>query len=644
MSPTIIPRNHSTSVPQAIVIVDCETLPGPHPNDKASRLHLFRLGCATALRLENGKVTRRKTLDFTDPEEFWQWLCEVSHVGRPTWLIAHKISFDLTVLDFWKQLNGTEWRISDADVPALAKRKRKNGKKLWNGFIVDEDPPVILSAKHRHGWRLLAVDTLNYWRKSLKQLGESIGKPKFSMPQFSEPDASWFDYCRNDVDILETAFVELLQWWKEQDLGMFRYTTPSLSFAAWRHSFRDKVIVRHDEDDVRKLERSAYYGGRLELLYRGDVKEDLFELDVNSIYPAILHDELFPVELTDHWQEDGGRAPESHQIAGFAAADVLIDTKEPLYPYRVKEGLIFPTGTFWTSLCGPELQKAKDMGAIITVGRWANYRLGRPFVRFVKHFWDERIRYRNEGNDVYADFCKDILTGFYGKWAQMNGEWIDAPLAHEVQPWRRWRNINAQTGERIDYRTFGYHVQKRGERKDHKWACPIISGFTTSYARQLIRKLTRIAGNENVYYIVTDALFVNREGMLALQDAGWIDRDALGKLKVKTYGPGGTFTALHNYSVGSKSVPARNKSTQVALDDGSDGYLEFENLRAITSRVPLPGVKVTPKPVQLNCDYWRGTLKPDGRVVPLKIDASHDDFRIKLEKRILTSIRETPCS
>lgn len=640
MSPTIIPGNKSTAVPQSIVLLDCETLPTKHPTRKNSQLHTFRLGCATALRLENGKVTRRKVLDFTDPEQFWLWLCEVSQVGRPTWLFAHNIGFDLTVLEFWKQLNGTEWRISDDDVPQLAKRKRKNGKQLWRGFVVDDDPPVIISAKHRHGWRLLAVDTLNYWRKSLKQLGASVGKPKFSFPQFSEPDDVWFRYCRNDCDILESAVVGLLQWWKEQELGLFRYTTPSLSFAAWRHSFRDKLIVRHDSDDVRKLERSAYYGGRLELLYKGEVNEDLYELDVNSIYPGVLRNELFPVELTASWRDRGGTAPESHQLSSFAAADVLIDTCEPLYPYRVREGLIFPVGTFWTSLCGPELQRAADLGSIITVGRWANYRLGRPFVRFVDHFWNSRVSYRKSGNDVYADFCKDILTGFYGKWAQQNGQWEDCPQNHEVRPWSRWRNINAQTGKRVDYRSFGQHVQRRAEKKDHKWACPIISAFTTAYARRLIRKLVRIAGIENVYYVVTDALFVNKAGMLALQDAGWIDRDSLGKLKLKSYGPRGRFTALHNYSVGDKIVPEWNKGTQTVLDDGRDGRLQFERLQSITSRQPLPGVAVTPVPITLNCEYWRGTVGPDGHIRPLKIDASHDDFRIKLEKGIRPSIKD----
>ncbi len=72
-----------------------------------------------------------------------------------------------------------------------------------------------------------------------------------------------------------------------------------------------------------------------------------------------------------------------------------------------------------------------------------------------------------------------------------------------------------------------------------------IASFITSYARMKLIGLIKQAGRENCYYMDTDSLFVNEDGLRRLMPE--IDPYELGKLKVEEFSDKSAFWAPKFY-------------------------------------------------------------------------------------------------
>src|SRR3979409_1748876 len=169
--------NKTTRTPSNHIFVDTETIPRRNPSNDYSQIHEFRLACAAKIRIENFRSTRRQEIATNSKENFWRWIYNLLDTERPTWVWTHNVGFDFSILD------GFNWVGS------------VNGK--FNPIII-EDPPTIIGIEI-NGKKMLWIDTLNWWRCPLSELGESVGIPKLPMPEFTDPDKSWFAYCKNDV-------------------------------------------------------------------------------------------------------------------------------------------------------------------------------------------------------------------------------------------------------------------------------------------------------------------------------------------------------------------------------------------------------------------------------------------------------------
>ena len=96
----ILPAEMRTGTPSTAVFVDCETRPTIETAGKARQSHQLWFGWASAGRIEGGRLTRRKECRFETAAEFWAWLGTVRHARERTYLFAHNLGFDLTILGF----------------------------------------------------------------------------------------------------------------------------------------------------------------------------------------------------------------------------------------------------------------------------------------------------------------------------------------------------------------------------------------------------------------------------------------------------------------------------------------------------------------------------------------------------------------
>lgn len=578
--------NHSGAIPRRIVFLDTETIKEPKHDSPNFYNHYLRCGVAISVRLEGGKVTRRNVCKFSSNYVFWQWFRECLAPRETTWLVAHRAAFDWQIIGGWEEF-GKGKIVLDAP---RSKRPVMDGNadniKLQRGICVLDDPPFIVGLRTANDERFVVVDTLNYFRQPLKKIGHDIGLEKLQMPDSNAPYADWLEYCQRDCEIVERAFVSLANFTKENNHGMFRYTAPAQAMACYRHKHMNHKVVLHDELDVKRVERSAYYGGALRVFYRGKAMNRVWQVDVNSLYPYVMQQGKFPSKLrqSDLSGQDSVLPP-SHDLSEHIA-EVTIDTKSGEYPLRGKHGTMYCNGRFRTTLCGPELVRAYRSNDIICFHKWASYRCEPLFVDYVNDLYSLRQRYKAAGNETYAGLCKLMLNSLYGKFGQRSFKWVHRPDLIAPKEWFRWLEKNTVTGNVELFRSIGEQVFHSPEPAESPESFPAIPAFVCAMGREYMRSLIGIAGKEFVYYQATDSLVVSEQGYWNLLQSGLMNNDELGKLRLIRTGDEAEFRGANNYTIGSEDVRAGIRASAVRTTENNWQQECFERAENMVAREP----------------------------------------------------------
>lgn len=618
-----LPPNRGTRAIKNILIVDTETYFDPDTAYLGPQLHTLRLGCAIRGRYENGRLTRRKEFRFKTQREFWDWFIESASSRDVNYIFGHNIGFDLAILHFPELVESREFQFYAGESEPNREDQLGRRYRREEGFLCIDAPPLIITCRHCSGPKVTFIDTMNFWVTSLAKLGELFGTPKGAVDfrTVSDPDLS--DYCLADCRVVEKAVCSLLDWVQREDMGQFRMTAPALAMGAFRHRFNAEKVTTHDNADCRQLEREAYYGGRLELFFIGEVNQPIHELDVTSLYPSVMKGNLYPRQLKSYYTPERKEHYRKCPRTIDCIAEVLLRVESDGFPMRNESGTIYPVGRYWTTLAGPELIRAENQGVIEQVGRWAEFELAPIFDEFVTHFWEYRKQQMIDGNKVAADFAKLMMNSLYGKFGQCIDGWEWLPEWIPRSSFDSWDDFVPKFNRRCDLRSIGPFVQVQTEKHEHPQASPAIAAYVTSYARERMRRLKMIAGNSEVYYLVTDALFVSDLGLQRLKNAGEIGDKTLGKLAVKRSESYGWFTSLHQYGLGEHRKRGSLKSKAVPIPDGNWVELHFARLDAILKTKPAGGVWVTPRRKEFRLDYERGVRSESGRVSPLIMETDN---------------------
>lgn len=612
-------KNHSNAIPRYIISYDAETIPEQTDSHGRRFAHKFRLAVAKSARIRGDKVTDVKTARFLRPDAFWQWA--LAHTGpqHTVWIVAHNALFDMIVSGLPERMERAEFLI---DWPRSRYQKEDNsGDEPHSvGICCLESPPTILALRSvATQGRFVIVDSLNWFPVSLKMLGESTGLPKLPMPQFSECDETWFRYCERDVDIVFGAFTELINWVKTRDMGMFRYTAPSQAMAAYRHRFMESDIYFHDNAEVKALERESYFGGRTEVFKIGQIREVVHQLDVNSLFPSVMMRGQFPYRL-DRYEitnKDTDVLPEIDYDRSVAS--VILETNRPLYPIRRRGRVIWPVGRFRASLAGRELCNAYKLGHIRSVASWAEYSTAALFNKWVCELWGMRREYKEAANGLYDQFTKRLLNSLYGKFAQLSPQWVNDDADVSGLPWSSWSECDMSTGERTNFRSVGWQVQRQESRQEIASTFCAISAFVTALARRRMDYLRYAAGQENCYYQGVDSLIVTDEGYRRLQVAGEVSDTELGKMRLQVSTDYGEIFGCSDYLIGDRTVvsgraaPVEDKETGILLQK------KFLTDRILFCGSPASEVIQENVTWERSTEYYKGTVSADGSVQPLTL-------------------------
>jgi len=608
--------NKSTAIPQQLIFLDCEARQKPTGGDDKEHLQKLRLGVAIFIRYENGRRTRRKVKRFKHAKVFWNWVESFLSPKKSVWLVAHNLPYDLAVSRFFERVEAGDY---DFDVGRFVPDPLKNTNdtnKKRDGFICFEDPPTVLSLRHRRGGTLVAVDTLNYWRMSLKSLGKGVGIEKGDFPGFDGPDDELFDYCENDARIIEESVCSLIEWWKRNNYGMFRFTSPSLAMAAYRHRFLDpKKILFHDEPGVKDLERDSYTGGETEVYRYGNVQSPVIQVDVTSLYPFVMRDNFFPGRLLDWSGRGRPQTPPAKYPRKAMIGRVRLATQST-YPLRYKGSTLHVSGDFTTTLAGPELYRAAQTGDIVEWESWAFYRLFDLFSEYVDHFWELRRKYQKDGDKMGSTFVKLLLNSLYGKFGQLSPPWEFNENVRPLKRWGRWSAHSHRSGDSQTYLALNNKVFQAADRHPAEKSFHAIASFVTAYAREHMRRLREIAGDGEYYYQATDSLCLSPIGFDRLQAAGQVAEGELGKLKCEWRSDNGVFLGNNWYSLDDKIVRGGRKKDAVAIDGSEWIETHFQGFNQLLESVENGGVVVKQIVKRRRQEFVRGVVLPSGRVRP----------------------------
>lgn len=523
-----IRRTFGSQVPSLCVFLDTETR--SEPGLKKGVVHeTFQLAVAIKVQRESGKWNRRTVKRFTRGCDLWDWVHSLESKRKPVWIWGHNVGFDLVVSGFWELVDRGRW--STRDLWAVDGDCQPNATpraKKWRGCVVVTDPPTIVILRSRQG-TIRVVDTFNYFRGSVEDMGRSAGLDKLPLPSTQNISEQLFDRCERDATILERTVCNWIDKWSDMECGHWMPTASGLGYSAWRNTLTNvKVIPDHSDKQIH-FARSAYFGGQTEVYYRGNVYGSerqtvevigtlpadydqrphgpVTHLDVSSLYPSVMRNRYYPRRFCGFDAAPSLERVEERGRYFLPIACVQVKSDTDTYPVRRDGKYMHAVGCFSTFLCGDELTGAIQRGHVVKIHEVAWYEPADLFTRFVDKWLDARQQAQGLGDEVAALLCKLVVNSLTGKLAQRKTVWVERPDLAAAHRFGEWQVFNRSERKLERYRAIAGCVQEFTHLGEGRDSFPAVSAMITANGRERMRYLRSVCPEQSILYQDTDSLF-----------------------------------------------------------------------------------------------------------------------------------------
>lgn len=394
---------------------------------------------------------------------------------------------------------------------------------------------------HKNAYKIEFIDTMNYASLSVANLGRILNLPKLETPESMKTGKKVirsFDGIKEEQE--ETRMPGTLKEWEDMidynirdseiskkfmDFfndairslgGNFKLTIASTAMSLFRTRYVDYEILKKEDPEPYLEEFKAYKGGRVEAFARGYDNTGKYSLyDVNSLYPSVMVDFLYPDPRTRK-KAASDTLFYIKRFMGISECTVTApDIKYPLLPHNVDGKLLFPTGTFRDCWTHAELNKALELGYKIDKVHSTIYyeNTMAPFKRFITDLYNLRLKYKKQKSPMEY-VCKILMNASYGKFGERFDRRIEyQPFNKTVEELKEYDMKGIYWERKGDY----IKIQKPGRPKVH--CIPIWAVYVTSYAR--LRLYSYIEKHEPVY-CDTDSIITSHK---------LSESDQLGKMK-----------------------------------------------------------------------------------------------------------------
>jgi len=591
----VLKPNHKSETLHNAIFLDTETHQDPD-GDNAVTHRLWFGWAAHVVRLKSGAWSDPVWLRFERAGDFWEWVSGYCYPKVKLYIFAHNAGFDLRLVDAFHEL------------PRLGFKPH---------MMCIESPPVIVKYV-REGCAVMLLDTLNWWRQSLASIGARLGKPKLTMPAPTASRSDWDTYCKRDVEVILEQVTQWADFVRDNDMGGFASTLAGQSYRFWRHRHMPCKVTVHQRPCADALARSAYHGGRCEAYFIGSSGPRLHCLDINSMYPAVMTGNPYPVNLHLYTTVSDPTELRNMTRKYLAIADVTVETDAPALAVVHDNRLVFPTGRFRVSLTTPEIKWALAHAKIHTVHAAAFFNGATLFDSFIDEVYRLRLDAAARGDTVTAYAWKILLNSLYGKFGQNGRVWDIVETTPDLDI-DTWEEEDPEAGRLVRYRQLGGCIQRLEVDGESTDSMPAIAAHVTAYARMLLWDMQVKAGRENVYYTDTDSLWVTDKGLEALSSD--IDPHRLGALKNEGTHTDWTIWGPKDYV---KSGERKTKGVpKGAVDLGGGRYVVdiWSSLQGDLRRGKANSPRTAKVVKTLKRAYTKGVVGATGRVEPLRADA-----------------------
>lgn len=481
-----IKKNEVTRVPVKHVFIDTEA---HREQVRGVETQWWRCGVAIYANRKRGGEYTRDSRDYRSPEDLWDDVSDFAGSTGRTIGWAHNLGYDVRIADMLNALPRRGWTLVGHNIA---------NRGTWLEWKRDKSTLVF-------------CDSYSVYPTSIEQIGQwfSLGKPQ--LPDDGADMGTWLDRCRADCSILATAIIKYLQWIKEEDLGCWQITGNSQSWATFRHKFLTHKMTVHANAEALAAERKAMWTGRCEAYWHGEMLDQrIYEYDFTRAHPTIARDYELPVKLAGRI-DNGDRAFQLIKQGKYAVlAEVSVTTDVPVVPTSHEGRILWPTGTFETTLWDVEIQAAVNAGAKVEIRHaWIYHKA--PALRA----WGEWIlgALDSDDNDVPA-WKKGVLKhwsrALIGRMAMTYRKWeweAELPESTVESGWFK----GGENGEVKEFVQVGHSMWTLEGREEWKHSMPMITGYVQAVARVQLWDVLRRMPFRSTIYADTDSVFVTQE-------------------------------------------------------------------------------------------------------------------------------------
>lgn len=443
-----------------------------------------------------------------------------------TWVIGFRMPYALAAAKWLAALECGEI--------SLPQRKRKDGSRTRSGRI-------SVSAS------CLDVDLV-------------IGGKKCKLLDFAnfgieQPDTAT-DKSQGSIEWAVDALTEMIGASSKIGLSISKTTAAQVGYAKLRSTLADKLVLTCRDEESRKLERRAYFGGRNEAYFLGDYPGRVYSLDVRAFYAVVCRDVTLPTMLTREYRLGCTRETIIADDDTHWIADVIIRTTTPDYPVRWDGTTVYPVGEFATTLCWPELLHALHERHVVKIIRAASYACSPVLSDYASWYLSARDTMSKSNFAEMLPVLKCAFNSSLGYLARRKYTWT--PLAIPGGPaWLVGRTVNPDERES----TVQAHIldgecewlRVGGEPAE---AFPAIHATICSWGRIALARCIEVVGRANVLYVDTDGLLVNEAGEKKLRRDNGLCGTAPGQLVERWPSGACRINGQKNYQLGKHVVCA----------------------------------------------------------------------------------------
>lgn len=536
--------------------------------------------------------------EYSDPSALWDDVSDFTRRNARTLLWAHNLSYDLRISRALELLPPMGWSLRAIVLDGLA---------CWAKFTWDD--------------RTLVMCDFTSWASvPLSRIASLLNLHQEPLPENQDDLRGMLRRCRQDVEILSEAVTHTLGWLAADDLGNLQITGAGQAWSAFRHRFMTHKVLVHDDERAHQAERKAIWTGRTETYRHGVIeKERTYEYDLPRAYATIAASERLPSVYVGSLKRCSLANLRTWSRTRKLLCDCSVTSPAPIVPTEHDGRILWPVGTFKTTLWDCEILAAVERGAKVRLYRTYVYTAEPCLEKWAKWVLSQLDPDESTATPLQQQILKQWSRSLIGRFALRYRSWTPMGTADSADLYLS-RIVGKREEKGAQMMHVGTDLLELGALTSTENELPQITGYITAVCRLRLLDLIETAGWENVYYVDTDSLIVNRAGRTALERRlagdgayGLVHKRSIRRLELS--GPRQlAIDGERRYS----GVPKRARQT------GSDTVLGevWEGLGEALRNGHTGTVLVNERTYRLTGSDRRRKWLPDGRTEPISLDGA----------------------